>query len=51
MTARCPSSEGAVLVDVSDSRDLARLTSADGFHPSTRGHRLVARSFAHALEG
>jgi acyl-CoA thioesterase I len=43
--------EGAVLVDVSDSRDLARLTSADGFHPSTRGHRLVARSFAHALEG
>lgn len=43
--------EGAVLVDVSGSRDLTRLTSTDGFHPSTRGHRLVARSFAHALEG
>ena len=43
-------SEGAVLVDLSQGRDLNRLTSDDGFHPSTRGHRLVARTFAHALE-
>jgi acyl-CoA thioesterase-1 len=43
--------EGAVLVDVAERRGLTRLTSDDGFHPSTRGHRLVARSFAHALEG
>ncbi len=48
--ARVVTAEGAVLVDVSHSRDLTRLTSDDGFHPSTRGHRLVARSFADALE-
>jgi acyl-CoA thioesterase I len=48
---RVVTAEGAVLVDVSHSRDLTRLTSDDGFHPSTRGHRLVARSFADALEG
>jgi lysophospholipase L1-like esterase len=41
--------EGAVLVDLSAERDLAGLTSKDGFHPSTRGHRVVARAFAAAL--
>jgi lysophospholipase L1-like esterase len=41
--------EGAVLVDLSAERDLASLTSGDGFHPSTRGHRVVARAFAAAL--
>jgi acyl-CoA thioesterase-1 len=41
--------EGAVLVDLSAERDLAGLTSDDGFHPSTRGHRVVARAFAAAL--
>lgn len=41
--------EGAVLVDLSAERDLAALTSDDGFHPSTRGHRAVARAFAVAL--
>ena len=47
---RVVSAEGAVLVDLSERRDLTRLTSDDGFHPSTRGHRLVARTFAHAME-
>ena len=28
-----------------------RLTAEDGFHPSTRGHRVVARAFARALPG
>lgn len=48
--ARVVRAEGAVLVDVSHGRDLTRLTSADGFHPSTKGHQLVARTFARALE-
>jgi acyl-CoA thioesterase-1 len=43
--------EGAVLVDLSGERDLAGLTGADGFHPSTAGHREVARTFAEALSG
>jgi acyl-CoA thioesterase I len=47
--ARVVRREGAVLVDLSAERDLARLTSDDGFHPSTRGHRVVARAFAAAL--
>ncbi len=46
---RVAAREGAVLVDLSAERDLAALTSDDGFHPSTRGHRVVARAFAAAL--
>ena len=42
--------EGARLVDLSARQDLTRLTGEDGFHPSTRGHRLVAATFATALE-
>jgi lysophospholipase L1-like esterase len=42
--------EGAELVDLSGEDGLARLTSADGFHPSTRGHRRVARAFGAALD-
>lgn len=49
--ARVARREGAVLVDLSGRRDLARLTSADGFHPSTKGHRVVAQAFAAALAG
>jgi hypothetical protein len=41
--------EGAEVVDLSGHRDLTGLTAADGFHPSTRGHRVVARAFARAL--
>lgn len=47
--ARVARREGAVLVDLSGDRSLAGLTSDDGFHPSTRGHRVVARAFARAL--
>ena len=47
--ARVAAREGAVLVDMSADRSLARLTGTDGFHPSTRGHRAVARAFARAL--
>ena len=49
--ARVVRREGAVPVDLSGQRDLAGLTSADGFHPSTAGHREVARTFAEALDG
>jgi len=28
---------------------LAGLTAADGFHPSTQGHREIARAFARVL--
>lgn len=48
---RVAAAEGAEVVDLSARRNLTRLTSDDGFHPSTRGHRLIARSFARALEG
>jgi lysophospholipase L1-like esterase len=47
--ARVVRREGAVLVDLSGDRDLVGLTSADGFHPSTRGHRELARTFAAEL--
>lgn len=47
--ARVLAREGAVAVDLSGRRDLARLTAGDGFHPSTRGHQVVARAFARAL--
>ena len=47
---RVVEAEGARLVDLSARRDLTRLTGDDGFHPSTRGHRLVAATFATALE-
>ena len=43
--------EGAVAVDLSQQDDLAGLTSDDGFHPSTEGHREVAQTFAEALDG
>jgi lysophospholipase L1-like esterase len=46
--ARVVAREGAVAVDLSTRRDLVGLTAADGFHPSTRGHRVVARAFAAA---
>jgi lysophospholipase L1-like esterase len=43
--------EGAELVDLSDDDRLGRLTSSDGFHPSTKGHREVAAAFAAVLDG
>lgn len=46
---RVADAEGATVVDLSARRDLTRLTGTDGFHPSTAGHRLVAASFAQAL--
>jgi acyl-CoA thioesterase-1 len=49
--ARVVEREGAVAVDLSGQQDLAGLTSGDGFHPSTAGHREVARTFAEALDG
>jgi acyl-CoA thioesterase-1 len=47
--ARVVQAEAAVPVDLSQGRDLTRLTSRDGFHPSTAGHRMVAAAFARAL--
>jgi lysophospholipase L1-like esterase len=47
--ARVVKAEGATLVDLSEDRDLTKLTGTDGFHPSTAGHRLVAAEFAHEL--
>lgn len=47
--ARVVQAEAAVPVDLSQGRDLTRLTSGDGFHPSTAGHRMVAAAFARAL--
>ncbi len=50
--ARVVKAEGAVLVDLhaaATARSGARLTSADGFHPSTAGHRAVAAAFTTAL--
>jgi lysophospholipase L1-like esterase len=47
--ARVVRAEAAVPVDLSRGHDLTRLTSSDGFHPSTAGHRLVAAAFATAL--
>jgi len=41
--------EGARLVDLSGVPFGARLTSADGFHPSTAGHRRIAAAFAARL--
>jgi len=49
--ARVVEREGAVAVDLSQQEDLAGLTSDDGFHPSTEGHREVAQAFAEALDG
>lgn len=42
--------ERARLVDLSGVSFGARLTSADGFHPSTAGHRRIAAEFADALD-
>ena len=41
--------EGARLVDLSGVPFGARLTSADGFHPSTAGHRRIATAFSAQL--
>ena len=49
--ARVVAAEGAVAVDLSHNpgRPLSALTADDGFHPSTRGHRVIAAAFARAL--
>ena len=49
--ARVVAAEGAVAVDLSGNpgRSVSALTADDGFHPSTRGHRVVAAAFARAL--
>ena len=49
--ARAVAAEGAVAVDLSRTpgRPLSALTADDGFHPSTRGHRVIAAAFARAL--
>lgn len=47
--ARVVRAQGARLVDLAREDDLAGLTAADGFHPSTEGHREVARAFARVL--
>ena len=47
--ARVVRSQGARLVDLAREDDLAGLTAADGFHPSTEGHREIARAFARVL--
>lgn len=54
--ARVVAAEGAVLVDLHATGVAARadgteasLISADGFHPSTAGHKAVAATFAAAL--
>ena len=46
---RVVAAEGARLVDLSRVDDLSGLTSADGFHPSTAGHRRLAAAFAAEL--
>lgn len=50
--ARVAGAEGAVVVDLgaaSGGRIDDALVAADGFHPSTEGHRRVAAAFADAL--
>ena len=47
--ARVVRGQGARLVDLAREDDLAGLTAADGFHPSTEGHREIARVFAREL--
>ena len=49
--ARVVAAEGAVAVDLSGDpgRSISALTADDGFHPSTRGHRVIAAAFARAL--
>ncbi|MDP8976885.1 MAG: SGNH/GDSL hydrolase family protein [Actinomycetota bacterium] len=53
---RVARAEGAVLVDLhgaslraADTGEFEALVAADGFHPSTLGHRAVADAFADAL--
>lgn len=46
---RVVDAEGAELVDLSGRGELTGLTAADGFHPSTAGHREVAEAFERAL--
>ena len=49
--ARVAAAEGAVVVDLAAaaSGTTASLVAADGFHPSTEGHRRVAAAFTAAL--
>jgi len=48
--ARVARAEGAVVVDLAGAAAIgADLVAADGFHPSTEGHRRVAAAFAGAL--
>jgi lysophospholipase L1-like esterase len=50
---RVVTTEGAELVDLHAAATAfsgARLTAADGFHPSTAGHRAVAAAFAKILK-
>jgi lysophospholipase L1-like esterase len=56
-TARVVRAEGAVLVDLHTAGQRAQarggdveLFGADGFHPSTLGHRAVADVFASTLQ-
>lgn len=48
--SRVVRAEGARLVDLSGEGELTGLTSEDGFHPSTAGHRAVAEAFERVLE-
>lgn len=49
--ARVAQAEGAVVVDLGAATggEINALVAADGFHPSTEGHRRVAGAFADAL--
>ncbi len=50
---RVASAEGAVVVDLATAAggaNTGNLVAADGFHPSTEGHRRVAMAFQAALE-
>lgn len=50
---RVAKGEGATVVDLnaaSGRHSLTTMTGADGFHPSTQGHRAVAHAFAAAVD-
>ena len=52
--ARVASGEGAILVDLAVAaagESKGSIVAADGFHPSTEGHRRVAAAFADAVAG
>jgi lysophospholipase L1-like esterase len=50
--AEVASRHGATLVDLYGSHEAENPLNigADGFHPSVRGYRMMARSFAHTLQ-